>query len=785
MCPMGSASPRVVPPGMYLVPAQDPTTLSVTMLVTRCPPGSYCVYGQAFPCPVGRFGATEGLNSSRCSDACPSGSLCVAGTVAPMPCSDPASFCPAESYALHHVGVGNYSIPLDSQYHNDQAVCEPGHYCIDGVRSPCPAGTFGSAFGLTTPACSGQCAPGYHCPQGSLLATANECGSPHTYCPEGSPHPQFIASGYCGVGTSATTQAAQALAPPGSFALEGQCYSCPGGSYGTDPGSISPTCSGVCAPGYYCPPGSTSPFQVTCGLGAYCPTGSASPLSVTRGFYSYIATTDACGPGLYRSASTSLAALLLAGWSAIAVDYGDALFPYAPCVPCPLGTFKPDQGDDQSLCLACPLFTSTSSIDRTTCTCYRVSGGAAWDATTTALYFDGVDCIDLPVSTQMVSLLAPNSSWTKDREAACEPGYYCVQGAREPCPAGRYGTSWKETNPLCTDACRRGHYCPVASAHDAMKPCGAPYLYCPSGSPYPVAVTAGYYSLDSISGLFSDLTRRDAQAPCEPGAFCKYGLQYPCPGGRYGSAAQETSSLCTGLCQRGFYCPPGSTRPTQVACGNASVICRRGSAVPEPVAVGYYSGGDTSPTEALDRDSMRWYQLPCPLGSYCVDGTSFPCPGGTYGGVTQLTRPTCSGLCAPGYYCPPGSVASQAFSCGNVSVYCPPGSTQPLAVSVGYYTTGGTNSTRSGQALCPIGSFCQHGVLYQCPSGTYGSTTGLTVETCSGWCRAGYFCPPGTVSATANACGPSSYSIDGQGDCMACPSARPAMPCQNRRACCQ
>ncbi|CAN0423186.1 unnamed protein product, partial [Hapterophycus canaliculatus] len=41
-----------------------------------------------------------------------------------------------------------------------QVKCEPGHYCVDGVRFPCPPGYFGSSPGLTGPACSGSCAAG-------------------------------------------------------------------------------------------------------------------------------------------------------------------------------------------------------------------------------------------------------------------------------------------------------------------------------------------------------------------------------------------------------------------------------------------------------------------------------------------------------------------------------------------------------------------------------------------------------------------------------------------------
>jgi hypothetical protein len=57
--------------------------------------------------------------------------------------------------------------------------------------------------------------------------------------------------------------------------------------------------------------------------------------------------------------------------------------------------------------------------------------------------------------------------------------------------------------------------------------------------------------------------------------------------------------------------------------------------------------------------------------------------------------------------------------CGNASVYCPEGSFVQARVTTGYYTIGNDgdslNTTRVGQALCPVGHYCTGGVLYQCP----------------------------------------------------------------------
>ncbi|CAM9850914.1 unnamed protein product, partial [Hapterophycus canaliculatus] len=46
---------------------------------------------------------------------------------------------------------------------------------------------------------------------------------------------------------------------------------------------------------------------------------------------------------------------------------------------------------------------------------------------------------------------------------------------------------------------------------------------------------------------------------CEKG-HCMNGPKLPCPAGKFGSSAQETRLLCSGVCPAGFFWPEGSTR---------------------------------------------------------------------------------------------------------------------------------------------------------------------------------------------------------------------------------
>ena len=143
-----------------------------------------------------------------------------------------------------------------------------------------------------------------------------------------------------------------------------------------------------------------------------------------------------------------------------------------------------------------------------------------------------------------------------------------------------------------------------------------------------------------------------------------------------------------------------------------------------------------------------------PIGSYCSGGVRALCVAGYYGAAYNLTTSSCSGQCSAGYYCPvAGMTSPTAYPCGNATVYCLAGSTAPTPVQTGYYSTAFvTNATTATvQVQCAAGSYCSGGVSYPCPGGTFGTTVGAT--SCGGVCPAGYYCPPGSSSGTANLCG--------------------------------
>lgn len=97
-----------------------------------CSKGHYCVDGIEIPCPMGRYGDSEGLAVSACTGQC------IAGTYSYI------HMCLIAWITCVLWLVGEYCPPGTVT----PILCPKGHYCPDGlVFSPCPAGSFGALRG--------------------------------------------------------------------------------------------------------------------------------------------------------------------------------------------------------------------------------------------------------------------------------------------------------------------------------------------------------------------------------------------------------------------------------------------------------------------------------------------------------------------------------------------------------------------------------------------------------------------------------------------------------------
>ena len=131
------------------------------------------------------------------------------------------------------------------------------------------------------------------------------------------------------------------------------------------------------------------------------------------------------------------------------------------------------------------------------------------------------------------------------------------------------------------------------------------------------------------------------------------------------------SADCSGTCLAGYFCPPGSTSPASLPCGNVTYYCPAGVQRRHLVDPAFYTTGtmsvsaevtgdtietrDNSATGGLNDQFFRSAQLPCEPGFYCLDGIRRRCPAGTIGETSHLSTANCSAECPPGYYCEEGS----------------------------------------------------------------------------------------------------------------------------------
>ena len=329
----------------------------------------------------------------------------------------------------------------------------------------CDEGLIGSTLGLSSPSCSQKCIAGYFCPQASTHP--RECGSAQFYCPQGSANPTKVNNGFYSTGSqSPKTQPSQTISPPGYYAVSGTKYQCPAGTFGSVTGLSTPNCEGFCLTGFHCPTGSISPKQKICGgPDFFCPSAS-TPHQVQKGYYTS-KVEDVCPPGQWREFNTSYPSTL----SAIPTTSITS-----SCRLCEAGNYKVESGNDRSLCLPCPKYSSRSSKNRLSCECFRTDEGD----TPEYLHFDFATGKCVSVTKSFITtddIFSPGTHITQLDEFLCEVGFICVDGIRHPCPSGFYCDSpgLSEVSGECT----AGYYCEEGSSTSTQVQCGGIYVFCP------------------------------------------------------------------------------------------------------------------------------------------------------------------------------------------------------------------------------------------------------------------------------------------------------------------
>ena len=341
------------------------------------------------------------------------------------------------------------------------------------------------------------------------------------------------------------------------------CMPCTAGFYCID--GITPN---DCPAGYYCPEGTGSVYQA-------CPVGTFS--NFTRLWH--IDNCTQCTEGKFCSspAATDITGDCSAGYYCLSGS--DSPTPGSGSVGnadvCPAGSYCPvATGNPQP----CPRGTFSNTTQLT----------AAGECT---------DCMSGQYCAT-TGLTLPTGD--------CDPGYYCLSGAKQKQPPD--GATGGE--------CPVAHYCPAGTSDPIVCPAGTYNPSTQQSACFPCP--AGFYCPQNIT----DYTIYS----CPVGHYCpdgtEFDMQYPCPQGYYNDLSQQRALDDCKACTPGKYCSGAGLDAPTGDCMQGW-YCLGGARSDQPTDIGNYTASNcTCPSDLTGGQ--------CQIGHFCPTGTSIPqaCTGG-------------------------------------------------------------------------------------------------------------------------------------------------------------
>lgn len=238
-------------------------------------------------------------------------------------------------------------------------------------------------------------------------------------------------------------------------------------------------------------------------------------------------------------------------------------------------------------------------------------------------------------------------------------------------------------------------------------------------------------------------------------------------------------------CASGYYMTSSSSSTTCNTTAKAGNACRPCSVMGSNYTC---SGGTACPKLNRVTCSAGYYLKANATSCSACGGNNYYCPGGTYNVSSSAQgRNTVSS----GYYSTGGTSTTRTgqSACGGNNYYCSAG--VRYTVSSGYYSTGGTSTTRTGQSQCTGATYCASGVQNSCPGSYTANTTagktsasqcqisvsaGKYIATANSstqsTCAAGRYKAAHTVNygstSSCSTCGAGTYSSSGAASCTAC-----------------
>ena len=238
-------------------------------------------------------------------------------------------------------------------------------------------------------------------------------------------------------------------------------------------------------------------------------------------------------------------------------------------------------------------------------------------------------------------------------------------------------------------------------------------------------------------------------------------------------------------CASGYYMTSSSSSTTCNTTAKAGNACRPCSVMGSNYTC---AGGTSCPKLNSVTCSAGYYLKANATSCSACGGNNYYCPGGTYNVSSSAQgRNTVSS----GYYSTGGTSTTRTgqSACGGNNYYCSAG--VRYTVSSGYYSTGGTSTTRTGQSQCTGATYCASGVRNSCPGSYTANTTagktsasqcqisvsaGKYIATANSstqsTCAAGRYKAAHTVNygstSSCSTCGAGTYSSSGAASCTAC-----------------
>lgn len=578
-----------------------------------CGPGLELTASGCTPCPIATFRSYVMTRSAQ-----PSCVPCPAGQVAPVTGSVQCVVCAPSTYAVSAM------LPCEP--------CRSGTYTSafgSADVSLCPAGRYGSGPSNSS-ACSGPCAAGFWCPQGSTSPDQLPCGARSVYCPTNSSRPLAVSVGFYSAssadGTDATMTAQMPCARGSLCDGSGLARNCSAGTWQNQTGQES---------------------CVACAAGRFSSRSGAVECTP-------------CGPGQSSSAGASL------------------------CTDCSPGRFIDGA---QSSCVECAIgrfAANGASLGCEPCAIGHIAPlrGAAFCASCEPGQTNGTDAAGLPIC---VDCPVGRASSGGEPCVPCATGFSAAANKSITCLACTPGSALRPDLSVCVP-CVAGRYAPESAA-TSCDPCPDGQVARHNGAAFCVRCEPGQSNGTDDSGQPScvDCPVGRASSGGEPCTLCATGFSAPtnksllcqaCSPGRYlrtdtseciacaiGRFAPDAAATSCGLCPAGQIASnPGSAFCTSCAPGQTNGTDDAGFPVCVNCPAGRASAGGASCAVCTPGSFSLEASVFC---STCPTGTSQPlagqsgcveCAPGRFAGTFNSS--TCE-LCARG-----------SFASGNGSAAC-------------------------------------------------------------------------------------------------------------------